>query len=273
MFKNPFYTGRVVRNRETSTKVGSKVYTRYNDPSEYDTRQGSHEALISDETYDKLLKTLVRNRRRPASRRRNTHRLSGLIRCGCCGYMVSLQGYKHPDDSITTYVRKCFYPLGDGTKCDSNMGLKEEILVNVLREGMFEYKEKLFEENDVETVEELEVDELSQQNDRIEVATGKLDRAKVLFIDGDIDKGAYDALKQHGNREIEEARARIEELSESPEVAIEEEREMWKNVDLEELFFGGIDKKEFNRIIKTLVESISYVYNGKDELEVDIKYL
>ena len=129
--------------------------------------------------------------------------------------------------------------------------------------------------NPLETSKEsiLEVNHIVVQNTLIDDARGKLERAKLLFIDGDIDKGDYDTIKKKQTKLIDEAQQEIERLSISPEIIQEEQRKKWRNVDIDKIFLNQMSSEEFNCEIIKLVKSISYLYDDKESLQVDIEYL
>lgn len=129
--------------------------------------------------------------------------------------------------------------------------------------------------NPLETSKEsiLEVNHIVVQNTLIDDARGKLERAKLLFIGGDIDKGDYDTIKKKQTKLIDEAQQEIERLSISPEIIQEEQRKKWRNVDIDKIFLNQMSSEEFNCEIIKLVKSISYLYDDKESLQVDIEYL
>ena len=94
-----------------------------------------------------------------------------------------------------------------------------------------------------------------------------------MFIDGDIDKGDYDTIKKKQTKLIDEAQQEIERLSISPEIIQEEQRKKWRNVDIDKIFLNQMSSEEFNCEIIKLVKSISYLYDDKESLQVDIEYL
>lgn len=274
MLKNPFYAGYVVRNRSTTTRIGKTKHSRKrHSPNDYEKVKGTHAALIDEETYNKILHTLRINIKRPHVTRANKFRLTGLVKCKACGYGVTVRRKKKVDGSEYALLRKCKYPLSDGTTCEANRGIKESTLVDFLYNDMRQYKERLF--NPLETSKEsiLEVNHIVVQNTLIDDARGKLERAKLLFIDGDIDKGDYDTIKKKQTKLIDEAQQEIERLSISPEIIQEEQRKKWRNVDIDKIFLNQMSSEEFNCEIIKLVKSISYLYDDKESLQVDIEYL
>src|SRR5699024_11461638 len=54
---------------------------------------------------------------------------------------------------------------------------------------------------------------LAIQNEIINEAKGKIERAKLLFIEGDFEKEDYDAIKEKESERIAEAKKEIERLS------------------------------------------------------------
>lgn len=274
MLKNPFYTGRVVRNKSKSKRIGQDKEKRKRfEPHEYITQKGSHKALISFETYERILDIIQSNVKRPPATRANKFRLTGLVKCKACGYGVTVRRKKRADGTEYPLLRKCKYPQPDGTTCEANRGIQESILVEALYNDMKKYKDRLFADREVEESPKLDVDPVSVQNKIIEESEGKVERAKLLFIEGDIEKESYDRIRNKENEIIESAKSELSRLSVTPEVRKKQERKKWKNVDLEKIFFEEIPPEEFNIIIRKLVRKISYLYDGKNELLVDIDYM
>src|SRR5699024_1023900 len=107
MLKNPFYTGHVVINRSVTKRVGhNKEKRKRFKPHEYITRKGTHKALISEETYEKILETIQNNVKRPPVTRANKFRLTGLVKCKACGYGVTVRRKKRADGTEYALLRK-----------------------------------------------------------------------------------------------------------------------------------------------------------------------
>lgn len=272
LLKNPIHAGFVAINKANRKKVDGRWIVKRKDPHEFDVVQGNHEAIISNDTYEAILQRIKDNVKRPPATRNNSFRLTGLVRCGYCQYSTTVRRKVRADGSEYATIRKCKHDFPDGTRCESNRGINESILVDVLRSDMERYKAELYERKETNKKPKLDFDPVSLQRSTIEEAQSKIDRAKMLFIDGDLSKAEYDSIKQKEMDRIEEAKAKINELSVSPEAKNEERKKVWTAVDIEKMFFEDMDPTEFNRAIRTLVDSISYKYDGKSSLDVDIKY-
>jgi len=102
------YIGNTVnfRSRRKSFKQKKKID---NDPSEWLVIRGTHEPLVSEETY-RIVQEIRKNRRRRASLG-DMGMLAGLMYCGDCGakmYQVRAQGWTHDKEYFTcaTYRKK-----------------------------------------------------------------------------------------------------------------------------------------------------------------------
>src|SRR5699024_6942471 len=138
--------------------------------------------------YEAILETLQTNVKRPPATRANKFRLTGLVKCKACGYGVTVRRKKRADGTEYPLLRKCKYPQPDGTTCEANRGIQEAYLVEALYEDMRKYKERLFSEREIEESPKLNVDPVSIQKKIIEESEAKIERAKMLFIEGDFGK-------------------------------------------------------------------------------------
>jgi DNA invertase Pin-like site-specific DNA recombinase len=94
ILKNPRYTGCLTWNRATDAKHynlagGRPAKARrrrgWNDPGEWIVVEGTHEALVSQELFDRVRDRLAGNRNGRDRSRRGGYVLSGLLQCGHCG--------------------------------------------------------------------------------------------------------------------------------------------------------------------------------------------
>lgn len=273
MLKNKFYAGHVVIGKTKMFKEGNKIKRkRQNDPLQWETRKGAHEPLISEETYEEIIEKIRRSVKNPPSTRSNKFRLTGLVRCMACGYGVTVRRKVQVNGNEYSVLRKCKYPLPGGETCEANKGLKEQLLVDALREHAQQFRDKLFRVADnIEASPKLDTNPIKIQQSIIDGSKSKINRAKLLFLEGDLEKAEYDSIKEEQTKIVNEAAKELEQLLITPQEKQEIRRKLWKPVDLEKLFGEEMSPEEFNRVLKKLVESISYLYDG-EELHMDIVY-
>lgn len=96
ILKNPIYYGKT-RNNVRTTKNGKCVLLPM---SEWVLIDGQHKPIISEEMFHKA--KIVRERKGHRSRAIGSPKLlSGLVRCGLCGYSMWIDGGRHPYAAYT----------------------------------------------------------------------------------------------------------------------------------------------------------------------------
>lgn len=142
---NPVYIGKIAYGRRTKEKVkGSRNEYRYVHSDEYLLYDGQHEAIIDNETWEKVRTKRQSTGVKAPSKvgRERVHLLSGLLRCPKCGCpMYCNRHYWTNRDG--TYKDVYYYFCGHsaltrGTPCDYNAKLRktdiEPFVIEALRE-------------------------------------------------------------------------------------------------------------------------------------------
>src|SRR5690606_22188173 len=110
ILKNDFCAGYVFFGRFSSTKEirdGKLHYRRHRQPNdEYFVEKGNHEAVISIEEFEQIKKRLQLTYEKinwsQKTRRKHSHKLSGLVRCQHCGLARNINF-----QNGLTFVTKC----------------------------------------------------------------------------------------------------------------------------------------------------------------------
>ncbi len=142
---NPVYIGKIAYGRRTKEKVkGSRNEYRYVHSDEYLLYDGQHEAIIDNETWEKVRTKRQSTGVKAPSKvgRERVHLLSGLLRCPKCGCpMYCNRHYWTNRDG--TYKDVYYYFCGHsaltrGTPCDYNAKLRktdiEPFVIEALKE-------------------------------------------------------------------------------------------------------------------------------------------
>jgi hypothetical protein len=93
--------------------------------------QNAHEPIIDEETFNKVQAMLVNNRLTPAGERKHTHLLTGLVKCGKCGWNMPVIKRAYPnktDYNIRACDRRNYV---DSSRC-KNKGIKGEVVEKYL---------------------------------------------------------------------------------------------------------------------------------------------
>lgn len=96
----------------------------------------AHEPIIDEETFNKVLELMGNNRRVPASERNHTHLLTGLVKCGKCGWNMAIIKRAYPN-KIDYNIRSCDRRnYLDNSRC-GNKGIKGEVVEDFLVKAIF----------------------------------------------------------------------------------------------------------------------------------------
>lgn len=134
---NPVYTGKIVHGRFGVEKIqGTRNEYRRVVNSQYETYDGEHEAIISDELWE-----AVRAKRQSVSGRsqihygpKHIHVLSGIIKCPVCGQpMYGNVSQVKKKDGSGKYPPKFYYVCknsrrANGRDCTYRRSIREEVL-------------------------------------------------------------------------------------------------------------------------------------------------
>ena len=173
----------------------------------------------------------------------NLYTFRGIVKCALCGTTLAaslIRGH--------IYYR-CYHNYMHQT-CPMNHGLRqdrlEQMMLTRIRPAFDAYKYKV----------ELEQSQ-ADNSERIEALRGKLKRLNDLYIDGAIDKDAYDARRASYRAEIDRLDApRINDTSEVERIL----NEPW------ETLYNGLDEKGRGTFWRSIVRCVRW--DGKD-IEID----
>jgi site-specific DNA recombinase len=281
LLTNDFHRGYVVFGRYTSEKRtrGRYVTRKSENPDSVIVAKGNHEVLKSDEEHAAIMKrieTLRTYNMKDRQVRKNTYRLSGLVYCPHCG---KCQGVGQPKGR-KEHLRKCLKKSTTRTAaCDDTKGINEEVIYLAVLHKMKQKREELFSPNEShsnDTANSLN-DILEIQRLAIEKSKRRIENAKEMRLDGDMDKAEFKAIKEKEEAAIRKAEEKISDLKSSIgflDKAEEKKRlERWSSEDVTRLLAGeSIQASEVNAILRSLIERVTYSFNDKDELDVKIRY-
>lgn len=132
---NPFYCGRLCYNRKTNRKDRNGKPLR-SDPSRIITVQGKHEAIVSEEVWDRIHEKRVRASEQHKKSAPNVyvHVLSGLVRCPVCGGNLTGSVVKTKNNAGDGYYKSISYyqcrnsSKQNGSLCSFTRRLNQEIV-------------------------------------------------------------------------------------------------------------------------------------------------
>ena len=132
---NPFYCGRLCYNRKTNRKDRNGKPLR-SDPSRIITVQGNHEAIVSEEVWDRIHEKRVRvsEQHKKSAPNVYVHVLSGLVRCPVCGGNLTGSVVKTKNNAGDGYYKSISYyqcrnsSKQNGGLCSFTRRLNQEIV-------------------------------------------------------------------------------------------------------------------------------------------------
>lgn len=184
LLQNPYYVGKVPyygRDENGRRRKRGNYVALY---------AGQHEAIVEEEVFEQsqrirdLMSTHPRTRGNPLER---VYPLSGILHCGYCGEVMRA----HPtngtryyrDKSRILHLRECPQPYLRADDVEAQLGRLVESI-----ELAPDWRERVLDG----LHPDLSVDEIHDREEKIEA---RLERAKRLYIDGDIGRMQYEDVK------------------------------------------------------------------------------
>lgn len=250
VLSNPFYTGKLIWNKY------EKRLGKYRKKEDWIYSDAEHEAIISQDVFDKVQAILNENKhRRERPAQEHCHWLSGLIKCSNCGGSLSVSGFKkYP------YFQCHNYNKG---KCNvshySPVQTMENIIIKSLKDFMelehpiinLSYKKRVSDSSKLDTTKML--------NLKLKKAHEKLERVKTAFTNGIDTLEEYKENKAKILSEIDTVNKEIEEAStkKNSENKIKEIQDGLKEI-IKMLESDEYTISEKNNLLKNIVSHITF---------------
>ena len=259
ILRNPAYKGMAVWNKRNNNQ-------KLNDPSDWIVVQGTHDAIISPEDFDKAQDIYNTNKAPKRKRPSGTyaHWLSGILRCATCGRVLTFSGSQYGSFGCNGY-KKGTCP----SKGNSISRLKaEKAVIDMLRE----ISEEVIPISLTQIV--IPVSDNQKQIDALNEQITRLENMIAKFKDAY--SAGYDTLEEYGQnkamaiQEIDLSKSQITELEAPPRV-----ENAVQNVVLnvkfvyEMLCDKALNMEEKNRAMHVLISRIVY---DKESETFDLYY-
>ena len=239
--------------------------------------KGQHEAIVSEEIWNKADEIRQNNQIVPTGNNKNmTNPLSGLVKCACCGHTMTNKSSTYKEGTIQFMCCKF---------CNENRGVKNYVLENTI----LEYLEDILQEfenqilsNKMENKENDRIENLKHTLSLLEKESTELNKQKNNLHDL-LERGVYDVdtyleRTQILSKKTDENKKAIASTLE----LIEKEKSI--NVNYDELsisikmvlenYRNTDDIKLKNFLLKSIIDEIIY-YKEKNKrtakFELDIK--
>lgn len=267
------HLGKVVHNKTAgSAHRNRKVKPlRKRSREEWIVSEGTHQALKTPEEHARIVELMERRTIIPKRARAGTHVLSGLIRCGLCGYVMQVM----TKSGGKVHVRKCLHPLTEGGIC-RNRGCSVEAVYVELNSFMTEYEQELLQAGAGKRPARAPAESALQTrlSELRELESGA-DRIQDLYIMGRIKSKAeleqklatHDQLLRVQREEVARLRELLGKAGLSDRERLERVRafrEVWPHSEA--------SPAEINRRLRQVVDRIVYT-RGEVEISVSVKPL
>jgi DNA invertase Pin-like site-specific DNA recombinase len=247
MLTNPIYKGVTVWNKRTNNK------TAYNDPSDWIIAEGSHDAIIPPDEFDRVQEMYRKNRRTKNVRPPGTygHWLTGIFKCGACGRGLTYSHCRYSSFSCNGYKKGI---------CKSSNFLRQEMAEDFVDDVIKRVADNVYEISLDQIVKrESSMRDISLLEDKRARADRKLQRYKDAYSAG------YDTLDEYGanKKAIAAEKAEIDaDISKLKSNKIDMRsvaviRETAKTV-YEKLHKKDLSTEEKSRLVRTLINKIVY---------------
>lgn len=298
VLKNRVYTGAMVQNK--TEKVSYKIDKfRYIPEEEQCIVEGTHEAIISKDTYQQVQEIMKKRTRTPGffSENRKVNPYAGILVCGDCGCNMQRVTCRDGYD-CGTYHKK-------GNALCSSHFIKKSILDSIVRNEIQRQGKRAWKEDDKDDIlksvnrkwkKECKCAETDKKIKRMQEQLIRIQKYKKKtyenYVDAILDKEEYLSYKTEYGQQEQDVKEKLERLEREKQEQWEKERqEQWEKEKQEqsergrnstgvveenhetwvELFIKHGELKEITReIIVELVNKI--VVYGDNRIEIEFKY-
>lgn len=277
ILKNPVHIGKVVwRRREYKFDKNGKRISKFLDIKDWLIYEGKHEAIIDEITFYKA-QALAKERHNPRkhSNKKLRNPLAGLIKCGGCGYTMTIRTDKRKPDSIRCY-KDC------GKIKSSYIHLIEERVLKIaleeLRKVKFEFKGKKGPTNNAE----LKVinDTIKIKNKQLNTFNQQKDKLYDLLEQGIYDNDTFlnrmnilsikiDEVSKH----LKKLNNKLKQLSNAKHMKNNIIPQIDSTIKSIELVYHKLDNERKNGFLKEIIDKIIYTKDkqaSKEDFDLDV---
>lgn len=283
---NPTHKGHVVHGKTSGSghKTKNVKPLVFNSQESWVIALNVHEKVMEEDEANKIQEVLRRNRIVPKKARKGTYPLSGLLRCGKCGYAINFTN-NTKDGKLQYFLKKCIKPDGFGVKC-SNPGVRQQVILDIIKLKLEQYESELVKRNDEllnNQSERLKI-ELKLKETELDKHEQALSRIKEMYEEKEYNRDEYHERREKRQKQIELIKLEIAKIRNAihlNENVTNEDRllqirslntlwdKMYNEVD------GSMDEegiKEINRALRQIIEKIVYTRNNED-ITIEVNFL
>lgn len=231
-----------------------------------------HESVKTQDEHEKILIGIQRNATSPYRRSEHYYPLKGLVKCGICGYGLSLENKRGKD----LIIRKCWHKDHLGNKCTNASG-KAQYVIDAIDEQLKEYESQIKIEIDKCEDQSTDLIQLQIKNimDQLNKKDAALKRARYAYDEGVDTLDEYRSAKERITKEMDELENKLNienlKLQQAQSITNHEKlhyiNEFWLKKST-----GQLNDKELNELYKTIISSIVWTKQG-DKIDIKVNFL
>ncbi|WP_186446242.1 recombinase family protein [Paenibacillus cremeus] len=233
--------------------------------------RGNHSVLKSEAEHAEIIATLSRRKLVSTTARRMAYPLSGLVKCGMCGYTLAFT-FKTSNKKVS--LKTCQHHDPIGNRC-RNSGVGADIIYSLLDHYIADYEERLRGvEVAVDTDTDLKMLIEAKENEIVQLKNG-FDRITDLYIMGTLNKEQIKVKTDDLTAQIQRKQSELKELlatlghvegltNEQRLQRINEFKQVWKA--------ESADPEQVNGLARSFIDRISYTRDGND-IGIDVRFI
>ncbi len=261
IIKDERYLGKMISNKTTAVEFGSKK-RRELPRDEWVIVEGTHEAIISQELYDKANEALAKRIRRPGKKGRLERK--NLFTCPYCNHKLHFSG----GSDCRKYLFCNYGAVNNDIRCSSikveRKMIEDAVLasINMIGNLFLEKKSVKMTMTDIE----INDDEVALKSLNAKIIATRTERrnAYLLYVDGKISVDEYQQKSREYNLLIQDMEQKAKELEESvSKMKSEKVQDIQGQQEMQTVF----NLKEFNEtILRSVLDAVYVDAEGRVEL-------
>jgi site-specific DNA recombinase len=276
LLKNETHLGKIISNKQKGdghrTKKADSEEVRRLPKSEWIIIENCHEPVISEIEFNKIEAMINKRTIIPVASRAGKNDLSGILKCGICGYGMGV--YRKKDGKL--YIKPCSHTDDYGNKC-TNRGQNADDLYGNIKSAITQYRDEI-----LENLKNADDSELKATRNKLQLKYNELDKyGKVLervndsFDIGDYSRDEWLNRKAKWESKIEQIEDDIATLDKS--IKTQDQISNQEKIHIINSFLENIedykDVKEKNRLYKTILDSVIWTRINQEEGKLEINFL
>lgn len=234
--------------------------------------ENRHKPVKTQDEHERILIRVQQNTICPNRRSKEANPLKNLVKCGLCGYGMTLE-YKRGKRLM---VKTCWHKDHFGNKCGNSAG-GGQYIIDAIEEQLNEYEAKIKAELDSCEDQSTDLIQLQIKNimDMINKKDGALKRARIAYDEGVDTLDEYRSAKERITKEIDdlEKQLSIENLKLQKATSISNHEKLHYIEEYRRKRNSGeLTDPELNDLYKTIISDIIWTRQG-DKIDIKVNFL